>query len=106
MRGRGRLKDAVLLAMQSNGELTMDELRAVVFSTYTEPELMRHGVHNKGGISSQLCLAHIAGEPIDDVGRRRLVRFGIDLLVRLLKNKGSKWIVFDKEKGVVRRVRA
>jgi hypothetical protein len=92
--------------MQSTGELTMDELRAVVFSTYTEPELMRHGVHSGGGRSGQLRRAHIAGEPIDEIGRRRLVGFGIGFLVRKLKHQGSRWIVFDKEKGVVRRVRA
>lgn len=99
-----RLVDAVLLAFGSRDEITLDELRSVVFAAYSEPELMRRGAYYSGKKTS-LTASYISGEHVDDSGKRLLVRLGISKLVMDLRRSGGGGFTFDKEAGIVSRVR-
>lgn len=100
---KARLRDAVLAAMGSRDEMPLDEVRAVVFATYREPELMRRGAYYNGKKSS-LQAAYIAGEPVSDAGKRTLIRKGICKVLMDLRRNQS-YVVFDNERQVIVRVR-
>lgn len=100
----GRLKDAVLAAFGDSEEMTLDQLRAVVFSVYSEPELLRRGAYCRG-VKNVAAAAYAAGEPISERQRASLVSLGIAHVVREITSKKKSWIAFDKEKGAVTRVR-
>jgi hypothetical protein len=101
---KGRILDAVRAAMGSSDTMTLDELKAVVFSTYTEPELMRRGSYYTGK-KSLLQSRYIAGQDVDDSCRIKLVRLGIAKVVMDLLRKRANNFVLDKQSGVVSRVR-
>jgi hypothetical protein len=100
----GRLDLALLAAFGDRDEITIDEIRAALFVEYSESELLRRGINNSGQ-KRRIASCYIAGDFITDNERSRLLRYGIDYLVRVGVST-KKWIAIDKEKGVARRVRA
>lgn len=82
----------------------MDELKAVVFATYSEPELMRRGAYYSGK-KSRLASAYIAGEFVDDSGKRSLMKMGMAKVLMDFRRNGRSRASFDKERGVVILVR-
>jgi hypothetical protein len=99
-----RLKDAVLLALHARDQMTLDELRSVIFATYSEPELMRRGAYYTGK-KSRAQAAYIAGEFVDESAKKNLVSLGISKVVRDTNERLKAYVVLDKQKGVLRRVR-
>lgn len=101
---KGRIKDAVLSAMGLREHMTLEELRSVVFSTFSEPELMRRGVYYSGK-KTRITSAYIKGEWIDEESKAALVRLGIEKVLMDIRRNRNPYLVFDKERGAVSRVR-
>lgn len=89
--------------MGSSDKMTLDELRAVVFSLFTEPELMRRGSYYTGK-KSLAQSRYIAGDDVDDSVRTSLVKLGISKVVKDLTRRSNEFVL-DKHSGVVSRVR-
>jgi hypothetical protein len=101
---KGRVVEAVKAAMGSSGSMTLDELKAVVFSMFTEPELMRRGSYYTGK-KSLAQSRYIAGDDVDESVRVSLVKLGIAKVVTDLLRKRANNFVLDKQAGIVSRVR-
>lgn len=98
-----RLDSALLAAFGDRDEITINEIRAALFVEYSESELLRRGINNSGQ-KRRIASLYIAGDFITDNERSRLLRHGIDWLLRTCVSM-KKWIAIDKERGVARRVR-
>lgn len=99
-----RVIDAVMDAIGSRDEITQDELRSVVFSIYSEPELMRRGSYYYGK-KTRLTSAYAEGDWIDEASKAALVKLGIQKVISDLRRRGKSYLVFNKERGTVSRVR-
>ena len=97
------MKSAVLSALGQREEMTIDELRAVLFSAYSEAELMRRGTY-RNGKKSQVQAAYICGHEITPAQRAQLANLGLNQIVHDIKHR-SKWMEIDETRKVARRVR-
>jgi len=98
------MKDAVLSAMGSRDEVSLDEVCAALFCAYTEVELMRAGTIASGRRTS-LMSDYMEGRPMDADGRSKLAWKGVKKLMYDMKKNGFRWISVDLERRVARRVR-
>lgn len=99
---RGDLAKFVLSAMGSRDQISIDELRSVVFAAYSEEELLRRGTYANGQKTGARA-AYAAGDPISAPARAAIVSRGIGHVVRAIGRRG--WIEVDTKAGVARRVR-
>lgn len=95
-------RDAMLLrAFGDRTEITITELRAAIYLAYTEAELLRRGCIF--GNMTRAKTAYTEGTYITDKERNSIMRQGVGRVLRDIS--GKNWLEFDRQKGVVRRVR-
>lgn len=96
------LRDAVFLKMNGRDEVSIDEMRAIIFGEYSMYELMRRAACRNP--KTKICRAYLDGDSISDVDRDHLCHLGIETIINCLRFE-SHWIEIDKKNGVARRVR-
>ena len=97
-----QLRDAVLFKMNGRDEISMDEMRSIIFGQYSLAELMRRAAYRNP--KTKICRAFLLGDAISSKDREHLSHLGIEVVINNLRFQ-SKWIEIDKKNGVVKRVR-